>query len=89
MNIQPVNPSPPIIRWILKDVDWSNWECNLAEALQKWYDDMVNSSPDVEHLCTSFTEVVNRCANDHIPTKSVTKYSRPFFNQEIKALQAD
>ncbi len=86
-NIQPVNPSPPIIRWDLNGIDWSTWESNLDEALQRWYDHIVNTTDDVNLLCESFTEAVKKCANDHIPTKTVSRYSRPFFNAELKALQ--
>ncbi len=88
-NIQPLIPSPPIIRWDLKDVDWPSWEANMEVALQNWYDQMVGMSHDVNYLCETFTEVITSCANNHLPTKSVTKHSRPFFSPELKDLQSE
>ena len=86
-NFQPVNPLPPIIRWDFKDMDWSNWESNLEDAVQRWYNHIVDTTDDVNLLCDSFTQAVNNCAKEHLPTKSVSRHSRPFFTPELKSLQ--
>ncbi len=86
-NIAPPTHPAPIIRWDLNHIDWTQWEMSLEEALQAWYDHCIDSQVNVNDMCTAFTEAVNKCANDHLPTKSVCSHSRPFFNKELKQAQ--
>ncbi len=83
-----IGVAEPIIRetrWNFKNVDWKEWEEKTNIAFSEWIRNINwDLTQDCDVLHESLCERMQRVAEAVIKKKTVCKYSKGFFNQEIK-----
>jgi len=64
-----------------KNADWEAWTKQVDEVISQW---MINNpESEGEELWRKLLEVISQATNDHIPTKTISIHSQPFWNESL------
>ena len=78
-------------RWNYKSANWDQWNLTLADRLDKWVSDINLSSVnmDINNLALSFNNIIINTAREMIPTKTINRYSKPFYTPKLAQLSKE
>lgn len=69
--------------WNLNKVDWNIWSETLGPKLSTWVENTpLYTHPDL--AVKQYNDIVLKNASDHIPLKTITRFSKPFFSEAVR-----
>ena len=72
----------------LEQTDWSLWRETLEDRLDEAWNEIEQASSG-KHLWEITLRCIKQVSKETIPTKQVSKHSKPYFTDELKSLPAD